>query len=82
MTDYTTTIRGTTFAGTLADLSQAYSRLRDKSGEGASTFPAAIVRDRRGYAAGHISYNGRIWPGFPHEWHSALTPLYDNRVEA
>lgn len=37
--------------------SAAYCRLRDESGEGASTFPqgkAAIYR---------ISYNGRVWLG-------------------
>jgi hypothetical protein len=82
MTEYTAAIRGSTFAGSLQILSEVYGRLRDQSGEGQSTFRPSIVRDRRGHAVGHISYNGRIWPCFPHEWHSAMVPLYDNRVEA
>lgn len=84
MTKFTTTICGTTFAGTLAELSAVYSRLRDESGEGASTFPTTTVRDSRNYTAGFISYNGRIWAEDPRHVRGAMTatPIYDNRLEA
>lgn len=81
MPRYTATIRGTTFAGSLADLSTAYSRLRDQSGEGASTFPTATVLDERNHTAGFIGYNGRIWADHPADWNPNATPIYDNRVE-
>lgn len=83
MTRYTATIRGTTFAGSLADLSRAYSRLRDQSGEGASTFPTATVLDERNHTAGFISYNGRIWAENPDDVRGMpnATPIYDNRIE-
>ena len=41
----------------LADAQDHYCRLRDESGEGASTFPDGRVGHYR------ISYNGRVWDG-------------------
>ena len=41
----------------LAAAQDHYRRLRDESGEGASTFPDGRVGNYR------ISYNGRIWLG-------------------
>lgn len=42
----------------LEEASQIYGRLRDESGEGASTFPEGKL------STGHrISYNGRVWSG-------------------
>lgn len=44
-----------------ADASGLYSKLRDESGEGASTWPNGKLRlDGVDYV---ISYNGRIWQG-------------------
>ncbi len=49
-------------AATLDALSAAYSRLRDESGEGNSTFPKPAVRvGGSNQIIGHFSYNGRIW---------------------
>ena len=42
---------------TTAEAQQHYCRLRDESGEGASTFPDGRVGKYR------ISYNGRVWDG-------------------
>jgi hypothetical protein len=60
---------------TLKALSDAYSAARDASGEGASTVPSAKVYDRDGKQIGHISYNGRIWPGTT--WEPGMVPLYN-----
>ncbi len=72
------TLRGMEYqAATLAGISAAYSKIRDESGEGATTFPfvmAAVAGEEFGY----ISYNGRVWAGAhgrdskPHN-----SPLYD-----
>src|SRR3546814_12578384 len=45
----------------LAQASQVYGRLRDESGEGASTFPDGKITGAG--AALRVSYNGRIWQG-------------------
>lgn len=47
----------------LAEASAIYQRLRDESGEGASTFPFGKVHDAGGGANYVISYNGRVWRG-------------------
>jgi len=45
-------------ADNAAEASAKYSKARDDSGEGASTFPVGVWGDLR------ISYNGKIWaPG-------------------
>ena len=49
--------RHTIAVTTLADAQNHYCRLRDESGEGASTFPDGSVGKFR------ISYNGRVWLG-------------------
>ena len=49
--------------GTYGDFTQAraaYERIRDESGEGASTFPSAVVWEQYGPRV-RISYNGRFW---------------------
>ena len=66
--------RGTWKVETFADASRVYETERDKSGEGASTFPEGrLADDKKRY---RISYNGRIWDG---PWFSGQTPVYDNR---
>lgn len=57
------TLRGATVeVATLEALSAAYSRLRDESGEGYSTFPTPVVRvGGSNQQIGRFSYNGRIW---------------------
>lgn len=57
-------LRGELFAhNTLEGLSAKYEAARDASGEGASTFPVGMVRDRAfdGNLVAVISYNGRVW---------------------
>lgn len=81
---YTITIRGEQHHGEGPDafqcLSETYCRLRDKSGEGASTFPSPNVR-RGGKIVGHISYNGRVWQGSERDFDiRSGVLLYDNRV--
>lgn len=56
-------------------LSEQYCDLRDRSGEGASTFPSVNIKKDRKIIA-HISYNGRVWKGSVHEQTGIL--LYDN----
>jgi hypothetical protein len=61
-------------AATLADLSRAYSRIRDASGEGMRTFPTPAVRvGGSNQIIGRFSYNGRIW--------NRDRIIFDNRVE-
>ncbi len=62
-------------AETLKELSEAYCRVRDDSGEGMSTFRNAIVK-QNGKVVGYISYNGRIWPGTTYQ--AGAIPLYDS----
>lgn len=74
---YSFKLRGHVFiASTLAEVSTMYSRERDASGEGMSTFPTANVI-REGKVIGYVSYNGRIWGGKPQARTFKL--LYDNR---
>lgn len=64
---------------TLQAVSDAYSAARDASGEGASGVPSAKVFDGAGKQIGHISYNGRIWPGAT--WQPGVAPLFDPYAE-
>jgi len=65
---------------TLREASQVFSRLRDQSGEGSSTWPDGTVKGRDGTF--HISYNGRIWEG-PKANRTPITdPAVLNRTEA
>lgn len=53
-----------------AEASAIYCRLRNESGEGASTFC-------HGRLPGHyISYNGRVWKGKPRDWKPDTRPVY------
>jgi hypothetical protein len=47
--------------GDFAGTSRTYSEARDASGEGASTFPVGIIRDRNDRPIARVSFNGRIW---------------------
>lgn len=49
--------RHTVAVSSLAEASLVYGRVRDDSGEGASTFPGGRVGKHR------VSYNGRVWLG-------------------
>lgn len=76
-------MRGETImADSLADLSAEYSKRRNASGEGGSTFPSPTVyQDSK--RLGYISYNGRIWPGHRLDrYDPEKMPIYDNRVPA
>lgn len=76
---FTFTLRKTTHkAETLKELSEIYSRVRDESGEGNSTFPKPTVRNGKSII-GVFSYNGRIWSG---DSAPGSVLIYDNRVEA
>ena len=44
-------------ASNAAEASAIYCKLRDESGEGASTWPAGR------FGSLHISYNGKVWSG-------------------
>lgn len=60
-------LRGRTYRGSsLAELSATYSRLRDDSGEGQSTWPFPDVYDEgqsvdEDLLVGRLSYNGKVW---------------------
>lgn len=76
---YTFSIRGNSYvADTLELASKIYSRARDESGEGNSTFPKPTVRNGKSII-GVFSYNGRIWSN---DGSSGQVLIYDNRVEA
>lgn len=68
--------------GSYREASDAWSRFRDESGRGASEITGVPeILDIHGLVVGYISYNGRVWPGSPQDWHAGLQPLYDNRLE-
>jgi hypothetical protein len=73
-------IHGETYpVASLAEASRKHDALRDASGHGASRWPSAHILDWQGKHVGYISYNGRIWAGWPRDWKVGDTPLYDNR---
>jgi hypothetical protein len=43
------------------EASKIFSKLRDDSNEGASTWPDGLINDY-GSNVARISYNGRVWP--------------------
>lgn len=49
---------------TAADARDAYERLRDESGEGASTWPDGVIYIGRKKI--YLSYNGRAWADKAH----------------
>jgi hypothetical protein len=59
---------------TFAQASQMFCTARDAFGEGASTTPTPLIVDGAGSVIGHVSYNGRVWPGA--DWAAGATPLY------
>jgi hypothetical protein len=63
---------------TFEQASLMFCAARDASGEGASTIPAPTIVDERGDIIGHVSYNGRVWPGGSYV--ADAQPLYDNRI--
>jgi hypothetical protein len=66
-------------ADTLAELSAIYCRVRDASGEGASTFPMPSVK-QGDKVIGRIAYNGRIFKKPDRETDGEnLVLLFDNR---
>ena len=60
----------------LAEASALYELERERSGEGASTFPTGVVVNDD-VPMGRVSYNGRIWPVEP--WAPGVVPIYDPR---
>lgn len=59
--------------------SEMFCAVRDKAGNGASRTPSPLIVDDVGGVIGHVSYNGRVWPGTPQGWQAGVQPLYDNR---
>jgi hypothetical protein len=55
----------------LQEASETYTRLRDASEEGASTWPEGRVGKY------FISYNGRVWARPSREWQIGDNPVYD-----
>jgi hypothetical protein len=55
----------------LREASTIYSRLRDESGEGGSTWPDGRV------GKFHVSYNGKVWSKPSRHWKPGDTPVYD-----
>lgn len=78
MTQYTFQLRGQRLsASTLERLSSMYAKIRDDSGEGASTFPHVNVEEG-GKIVACISYNAKIWRGAKGMLNSAnLVLLFD-----
>lgn len=56
--------RATAQVADYADASRVYLDEQTNSGEGASTFPTALVTDN-GKALARVSYNGRVWTSNP-----------------
>lgn len=54
--------------------SAMFCTARDKSGLGASSIKPPLIVDGDGRTVGHVSYNGRVWPGA--SWHPGMVPLY------
>ena len=77
---YTFTLRGKKHTlPSLAECSDAYSRVRDALGLGASSLRSApLFLD--GIQVGHIAYNGRIFVGTAKDWTPTTPLLYDNRA--
>lgn len=59
-----------------AQASQMFCIARDKVGTGVSDTPTPLIVGGDGEVIGHISYNGRVWPGST--WTAAAKPLYEN----
>ena len=58
---FTFKLRGTTYtASSIAEASALYCKLRDESGEGASTFPMPALRGPQG-PFGNLAYNGKVY---------------------
>lgn len=73
---YTITLRKQRLSATTLDrLSSMYAKMRDDSGEGASTFPTPLVRVD-GKIVASISYNAKIWTVGPDR--TLLFSPYDN----
>lgn len=51
--------RGNFDCATLEDCSHLYAEIRDRSGEGVSTFPFGTIKN--GNKTYSVSYNARIW---------------------
>jgi hypothetical protein len=62
----------------LEQASQMFCTARDQHGEGASKTPTPLIVDEAGEVIGHVSYNGRVWPGGAYA--AGTVPLYDNRA--
>lgn len=66
----------------LQDASEKFCAVRDRMLVGASQMPQATLIDEQGKQHFYISYNGRVWSGHAHDWHSDAKPVYDNRISA
>lgn len=55
--------RSVTFHASLPDAQTFYAMARNRSGEGASTFPFGTVTDTATAAVYQMSYNARLWAG-------------------
>ena len=59
----------------MAEASKQYSEIRERSGEGASTFPAGKLLGRAAGERFRVSYNGKIWN--EGEWKQGDQPVFN-----
>jgi hypothetical protein len=61
----------------LTEASSKFCAARDRAGTGASQTPTPILYNAAGVLIAHISYNGRVWAGHPHDWTQETKPLQE-----
>lgn len=65
-----------------ADISAAYCAARDHTGATASgrtgpLAPSCDIYSASGRRVAHVSYNGKVWAGDPHDWQPGVKPIFD-----
>lgn len=63
----------------VADYAEASVKCRayiDARGLGNSAWSGGLLL-MDGDPAGHVSYNGRVWPGLARDWKPGIQPIYD-----
>jgi hypothetical protein len=56
---------------------RAFTRDNDLGGSGCGRCVIRKGFDRRGPVVAHVSFNGRVWAGAPHEWNNKTALLMD-----
>jgi GGDEF domain-containing protein len=62
---------------TAEDASKAAQMYRDKYELSSSTMGSTLIHTKDGSVVGHVSYNGRVWPGTPQEVKPGIQPLQE-----